>query len=573
MTEHRIQSENIEIAPGDARPAADERIASHRPILDARAVRDMLGAAFVVLRQHKDEVNALNFFPVPDGDTGSNMAMTVESAWTEIADAEASRAGTLLRRFALAAIRGARGNSGVILSQIFRGMADAIADCQVIDAPALARALRQGQQAAYQGVMQPVEGTILTIMRAIADAGERAAARNKDITFLLESALAQAQETLAQTPEMLPVLKQAGVVDAGGQGLVYLLEGMTRFLRGEPITAANTTIATATQQAHLHVLGDEWGYDIQFLIYDAQADAATIRHRLDELGGNSIVVGGTGSVIKVHVHGDDPGPFLSYGASLGQMDDIVVENMTLQTLRRRGEGKDESTPEKEETVLADDFCTNVVAVAAGDGFARVFRSLGVCQVVAGGQTMNPSIEDLLHAVSHLDAAEVIILPNNKNIILAAQQAAQLCDKTVHVVETRTLPQGVAAMVAFNPELDAGKNARQMQAMAMQVRTIEITTAVRDAHINGVEVQEQSAIALVDDELCCAGQDVNEVALQALASLLAEEEADVITLYDGLPAEDKLVQQLVQQIKKRYPEMDVERIWGGQPYYHYIISVE
>ena len=572
MTDRRIQSENMEIAPGGARPVAEERIASPRPILDARAVRDMLGAAFALLRQHKEEVDALNVFPVPDGDTGANMTLTMQSAWKEIEGRDGNHAGELLRRFAGGAIRGARGNSGVILSQILRGMADAIENHPVFDAPALARALRQGQRTAYQGVMQPVEGTILTIIRAMADAGERAAALNEDIAFLLESALNQAREALAQTPEMLPVLKQAGVVDAGGQGLVYLLEGMTRFVRGEPIAAASAPVVTAGPQPLLHDVGDEWGYDIQFLIYHARADEATIRRRLVELGGNSIVVGGAGPVIKVHVHGDDPGPFLSYGASLGHLDDIVVENMTLQTLRRGGAWS-EIAGEQQEMGPKDGACTNVVAVAAGQGFAQVFRSLGACQVIWGGQTMNPSTEDLLHALAQVAEPEVIVLPNNKNIMLAARQAAGLCDKPVHVVETHTLPQGVAAMFAFNPELAAAENARQMRAMAAQVHTIEVTTAVREAHINGVEVQEQSAIALVDGELCCAGQDVNEAALQALDSLLAEEEADVITVYDGLPAEEGQVQQLMRKIAERHPDMDVERISGGQPHYHYIISVE
>ena len=545
--------------------------------LNATDLKNMLGAALAVLQRHKTEVDEMNVFPAPDGDTGANMTQTLQSAWKAIEGEDVEHAGALLRDFAHGAIRGARGNSGVILSQMLHGMASAIGDRPELDAAALARAFRQGQQIAYQGVMQPVEGTILTIISALADAWERAAARSDDIGSLLENSLQKARDVLAQTPNMLPVLKQAGVVDAGGAGLVYIIEGMTSFLRGEPIAAEIASDDAPGRHPHLKALGDEWGYDIQYLIYNAGQDEESIKQKLIALGGESIVVARAGVITKVHVHGDNPGPFLDYGASLGHLDDIVVENMTLQTLRRRGQWDEARGVQKdagEEAVPhpANEHCASVVAVAAGVGFAQVFRELGVCQVVMGGQTMNPSTEELLQALNQVDADEVVILPNNKNIIMAARQAAELSHKTAYVAATRTLPQGVAAMFAFNAAASAAENARMMQAMAEDVHTIEVTTAVRDASIDGVAVRQGQVMALMDGRLCCSGESPAAAALQAIAALDAAD-ADVITLYYGQPTTTAEAQALSQQLSELYPQHQIEAIWGGQPHYHYIISVE
>ena len=547
--------------------------------LDGAELRIMLGGGLNLLRAHREEVDSLNVFPVPDGDTGANMLLTMQSAWREIDHLDTTHAGVLLRTFARGAIRGARGNSGVILSQILRGMAEAAGDLAVLDARALARAFRQAQLTAYKGVMQPVEGTILTIIRAIADAGEHAAALNDDLVFLLETSLLKAREALAQTPDMLDVLKEAGVVDAGGAGLVYLLEGMTRVAAGETIDIEPTPAAISQATPHLEALGDEWGYDIQFLVYNAPAGENEIRQKLIEMGGESIVVGRAGHVTKVHVHNENPGPFLAYGASLGHMDDIVVENMTLQTLRRKGQWSEDGGPDtmaSSAPQLSDSqaFSTNIVAVAVGKGLQQVFRSLGAREVVAGGQSMNPSTEDLLQALERVPETDVIILPNNKNIILAARQAAALTDKKkVFVVETRTIPQGIAAMFAYNPELDAARNAEIMQEMAATVHTIEITKAIRDARVNGVKVNKGEAIAIIDGDIRYTDENPEHVALQAVAALEADEDGDVMTIYVGEPAEPERTQFLVETLRSRYPDMEVEVVPGGQPHYHYIISVE
>jgi len=545
--------------------------------IDGAKLRSMLRGGMTLLRAHRDEVDSLNVFPVPDGDTGANMLLTMQSAWREVDHLDTPHAGALLRTFARGAIRGARGNSGVILSQILRGMAETTGDLEVLNAQTLAQAFRQAQITAYKGVMQPVEGTILTIIRAIADASEHAAALSDDLVFLLETSLSKAQETLARTPEMLPVLKEAGVVDAGGAGLVYLLEGIARVAAGETLDIEPEPTVISRTTPHLEALGDEWGYDIQFLVYNAPASEDEIRQKLIEMGGESIVVGRADNVTKVHVHNENPGPFLAYGASLGHMDDIVVENMTLQTLRRTGQWSEDG--ELKNAVSPDPqmpesqtFSTNIVAVAAGEGLQQVFRSLGACEVVAGGQSMNPSTEDLLQALERVPEQDVIILPNNKNIILAAKQAAALTDqKKAFVVETRTIPQGIAAMFAYNPELDAARNAELMQEMAESVHTIEITRAIRDARVNGVKVSKNEAIAIIDGDIRYTDENPEHVALQAVAALMAD--GDVITIYVGDPAEPDRARLLTETLRTRYPDMEVEVVPGGQPHYHYIISIE
>jgi len=541
--------------------------------LQAADVRGMLQRALDALQQARTLVDALNVFPVPDGDTGTNMALTLQAAWQEARQVQDAHAGRILRAFAAGAIRGARGNSGVILSQILRGMADAVGDLPAWQAEDLARAFRLGQERAYKGVMEPVEGTILTIIRSMAEASLQAVAHSDDVAYLLETSLDKAKAALAQTPEMLPVLKRAGVVDAGGQGLVYILAGMTSHLTGKNITITPPQIPADLPHMAEDGQEDEWGYDIQYLIHQARKSEDEIRHELIDLGGESIVVGRSGGITKVHVHGPDPGPFLSYGASLGHLEDIVVENMTLQTLRRRGEWPEDAGPDDDFSIPTDgEHCLGVVAVAPSQGFAQIFSSLGACHVVRGGQTMNPSTQDLLQAVAGVAESEVILLSNNKNIILAARQAAELADKKVYVVETHSLPQGVAAMFAFNPALSLAENARQMQAQAQQVRTIQVTTAVRDADVDGVAVRQGEAIALVDGKLCCAESSPQAAALKAIAGL-GEDELDVVTIYFGQPATPEQALDLAEALVAAYPDVEVEAVAGGQPHYHYIISVE
>ncbi len=556
----------------------------HKPILrfDGEDWRELMGAGFSWLKQHSQIVNALNVFPVPDGDTGTNMVLTMQAAWKEASQRTGEKASDIAQAIAQGAIRGARGNSGVILSQILRGMADTMHDATEIDASILAEAMKRAKETAYQGVIKPVEGTILTVMREAADAAEHAAALNPDLRFVMDSTLSKARQALDNTPNLLPILKKAGVVDAGGQGLYYLLEGMLQYLNGvhlpmpDQITADT---ATAMPQPDLEAVGEEeWGYDIQFLIYGEHLDEHQIRQTLLDMGGESVVVGQSGPIVKVHVHSDDPGPFLSYGASLGYLDDIVLENMTLQTLRRKGEWDETrmqpgTTPQPGVPSIIDNKCANVVAVASGAGLARVFESLNVCAVVLGGQTMNPSIDDLLQAAESLEYDEVIILPNNKNVILAAQQAAQISAKKIHVIPTCSMPEGIAAMLAYQPDAKAAQNVAAMQAALEDVHTIEITTAVRDAEFDHVRVRKGDLIAIADGQLVSKGDDHQQLILDALAVVDGDEECELISMYFGAEVPESAAQGLAEKLRAALPDYEIELHYGGQPYYDYILSVE
>ena len=559
--------------------------------LDGSDLLGMAGAGHTWLRHHMHTVNTLNVYPVPDGDTGTNMVLTMQAACKAASEASAGAsagAGVIAQALAGGAVRGARGNSGVILSQILRGFAESSRNVTALDSPHFAAAMRQAKETAYKGVLKPVEGTILTVIRLAAEASGHAAAINPDLRFILEATLSKAQQALASTPDLLPVLKLAGVVDAGGQGLVYVLEGMVKYLRGEALVVSEQESVTTTPmfQPNLEAFGDEWGYDIQYLVYGDNLDEDAIRQRLLELGGDSVVVGRAGAVIKVHVHGDDPGPFVTFGASLGHLDDIVLENMTLQTLRRKGEWS-EPVPAIDLS-LADTTepygpeCLGIVTVVAGDGLRKVFESLGVCAFVSGGQTMNPSTGELLQAAERLPHEDVIVLPNNRNIILAAKQAAALvaeqraegrATKRLHVVETRSMPQGIAAMLGYSSAATVEENLRAMTRSAQTVRTGEITTAVRQATFDGVDVQPGDIIGLIEGQLQCKGDNPDAVVMEVLAQMDPDGGAEIFTLFYGEPVTAAAASALCEEIEAAYPDHTIDLLPGGQPHYHYLISVE
>ena len=537
--------------------------------LDGQDLRAMLCAAHANLERHRDAINALNVFPVPDGDTGTNMLLTMQAACQEVISLPQPTVGTLLQRAAHGALMGARGNSGVILSQILRGMARALDGKALCTAADLAKALAEGAETAYKGVSKPVEGTILTVARRASEAAQKAASMDEDLRFVLERVVHAAGEAVNETPSLLPVLAKAGVVDSGGQGLYVLLEGMFRSLQGEAIIAAADARAAAAFEAV-----DEWGYDIQFLLlpHSPTTDEMTLRERLAMLGGESIVVGSSGPVIKVHVHHADPGPILSLGASLGHLDDIVVENMTLQTLRRRGQAPASTTANVPAAPASPASTISIVAVAPGDGLQSVFRSLGVDAIVAGGQTMNPSTQELLAAIAAVPGSEVIVLPNNSNVILAAQQARALSSKQVVIVPSRTIPQGISALLAHNPQATLEENAQAMEAALQMIETGEITVAVRDAEFDGIQVKAGDVIGLHNDVLSARGRTTQEVMEQLLRQMNAAD-AEIITIYYGKPVSTQEAQALADAVRALYPDQDVELIDGGQPHYHYIFSVE
>ena len=546
--------------------------------LDGEDLQAMLYAARANLGLHRDFINELNVFPVPDGDTGTNMLLTMEAACEEIAPLSCPTVGSLLQRAAHGALMGARGNSGVILSQILRGMARVLDNKALCTASDLAEALREGTDTAYKGVSKPVEGTILTVIRRASEAAGKAASVDQDLRFVLERVVYAAAEAVAETPSLLPILAKAGVVDAGGQGLYVILEGMLRCLRGEQVIAATRD----ETEAQLAGFADEWGYDIQYLILGRDLDEEFIRRRLAELGGQSIVVGSGDGVIKVHVHSNDPGPILSLGASLGHLDDIVIENMTLQTLRRRGArsqvtssapvGSLASSPVAELPASSLEGEIGIVAVVPGPGFRRVFESLGVSAIVPGGQTMNPSTQELLAAIEQVPNHEILVLPNNSNIILAAQQAQALSRKRVRIVPSRTLPQGISALLAFNPQVSLEENARNMEAALRAVETGEITIAIRDAEFDGLRVSTGDVIGLHNNVLSARGDSVSAVMDQLLAQMRAAE-AEVITIYYGQSVTREEAEAMADRVRAAYPNQEVELVDGGQPHYHYILSVE
>lgn len=551
-------------------------------VLDGERFKQMVYAGLLWLRGHQEEVNALNVFPVPDGDTGTNMVLTMQSAWEEVADFRENNVGKVAHKVAHGALMGARGNSGVILSQIWRGLARYLDNREVLTATDWAAALEEGVRTAYKGVIRPVEGTILTVAREAAEEASRAAARGDDLPVVMERTVRRAWDALARTPDLLPVLAEAGVVDAGGQGLCFILEGMTRALRGEiaveAVPAAAAPVAPAFEVSALPE--EEYGYDVQFLIVGRGLDVAAIRRDIDAMGTSALVVGDE-NVVKVHVHVHDPGVPLSYAVKLGSLRDVVVEDMQAQYqefVRAR-----EKTPVSQAPAsvvppvsrvpaMAMPGDIAVVAVASGEGLEKVFLSLGAAAVIPGGQTMNPSTEEILRVVESVPAPKVIVLPNNGNIVLAARQAQELASKEVVVIPTRSIPQGVAALLAFNYQADLKENVEKMGRAAQDVRTGEVTTATRDATFNGLQVRQGQVIGLCDDQLVVAGDSVEE-AVRALLEKMEVADREIVTFYYGAGVRREEAEALVASLQEAYPDQSFEVVYGGQPHYFYIISAE
>ncbi len=534
--------------------------------LDGQNLRELTRAALAWLRYHQASINALNVYPVPDGDTGTNMVLTMQSAWTEIEHSTERNVGQVAHQMAHGALMGARGNSGVILSQIWRGFARSLDGKATLRAKDMAAAYQEATATAYKGVVKPVEGTILTVARAVSDAATRAAEETDNLVRILERMVFAAHEAVALTPSLLSVLKEAGVVDAGGQGLFVILEGMLRALRGEPI-AEEVGEAGPVDLVTTGLAPGEagYGYDVQFLIAGEGLDVDAVRQRITEMGECPLVVGDP-TMIKVHVHVPDPGIPISYGASLGSLRDVTVEDMQAQ-YRQFIAGR-EAVPSAAQP--AQEF--GVIAVVVGEGLTRVFQSLGAGAVVHGGQTMNPSTQDLLEAIEKLPAEQAILLPNNSNVILAAEQARSLSNKPVAVIPTHFIPQGIAALLALNYQADFEANVAAMTNAMQEIETGEVTTATRTASINGVRVIEGQIIGLHNGELKVAGATVEET-VQALLEEMGAAEREIITLYYGEGVTQSDADALAELLHERWPDQEIEIVAGGQPHYHYILSVE
>jgi DAK2 domain fusion protein YloV len=493
------------------------------------------------------------------------MYLTMQAAYQEIADRPDRQVSEISQRASRGALMGARGNSGVILSQILRGMAQGLEGKENFNSVEFAAALAMGSRVAYQAVIKPVEGTILTVIRESGEAAQEAASQLTDLRELLDYILHTARDSVARTPTLLPVLREAGVVDAGGQGLFILFEGMARYMRGQTMFS---------DQALSHVVDlqsaeaeEGYGYDVQYIIEGLDLDVERIRADIAAMGDCPLVVGDS-AMLKVHVHTPFPGDPLNYGAKVGSISRVIVENLQEQYQDFILSQASPVLPASETKEL--DLAT--IVVSPGPGLSKVFQSLGGNVIVPGGQTMNPSIEQLLQAIDETHAQEVIILPNNSNIILAAQQAQALSDKRVRVIPTKTVPQGVSALLAYNFNADLDTNARNMERSAKQVCTAEITRAVRDVRLNSLEVREGQVIAVVDGELCVAEQEIDLVVTKALQRMQADE-AEILTFYFGEDVSEQSAQALVAQLEDEYPDAEFELIDGGQPHYHYIISAE
>jgi uncharacterized protein len=541
---------------------------------DGPGLKRLAAAGLAWLEQNYEAVNQLNVFPVPDGDTGTNMLLTMRAAYREIATNDSPDVGVIADKLAYGAIMGSRGNSGTILSQLFRGFAQGIAGEHEFDADLLAVGARQAVRMAYKAVQKPVEGTILTVAREAAEEAEAAIKETGDLREILERAVARAKDAVARTPDMLPILKKAGVVDSGAQGLALILEGMLRHVNGETLVSSPIEPAASLSLQDVLRSPDElgYGYDVQYILRGKNLDLDAVRAAIGQMGDSMVVVGDS-SMIKVHIHVHDPGIPLSYGASLGVLGDVIVENMQEQSEGYIALRTGEQTP-AEPVVNEGDIA--VVAVAPGEGLRRVFRDLGAAVVITGGQTMNPSTEELLSAVQSLRTDKVIILPNNENVILTAGQAANLAQEPgkqrVTVIPTRTIPQGISAMLAFSAEGDFDAIVENMQEAQQTVVTGEVTTATRSVELDGVKVEAGQLIGLLDGKLVVTGREPSEV-VRLLLDRMNARNHEVITVYYGDAVTGDDAHRLVDGLHDDFRDQEFDVIEGGQPFYHYILSAE
>lgn len=547
-----------------------ERMARRYRYVDAHGLLQLTEAGMTWLRTNQETVNALNVYPIPDGDTGTNMVLTMEAAWKEVESAGSRSIGEALRALAHGAQMGARGNSGVILSQLWRGFARALDGVDEMDPSAFAKGLAAARDTAYRGVGQPVEGTILTVSKEVAAAADAAlqngAASNLD---LLERMVKAADKAVENTPNLLDVLAKAGVVDAGGKGLFFILEGMLRSATGLDL---DVPLITIDVDPHLMDLvgaeieaGQDWEVVVDFRP-DPNFDLPSFTKGLAEIG-TSLQIAEGDSIIRMHIHVPDKDEYqpIEYTKRIGTVTNVAIENLMDQMAQIELEADIELAEVHEGQVA-------VVAVSSGPGLSRVLSEMGASAIIKGGQTMNPSSEEILSAIEDLPTNQIIVLPNNKNVIMAAEQAAELSNKQVQVVPTRTMPQGIAAMICLDPNGNLEEIAKSMNSALGEIKTAELTRATRSTTINGIPCMEGQIIALLDDDLVTATEDLSEATLMALEQAKAEA-SELITIYWGADLSEQEAKEISQMIGQRYPEQEVELIFGGQPLYDLIFSVE
>ncbi len=545
--------------------------------IDGLLLRDMVVAGAALLEKNREAVDALNVFPVPDGDTGTNMSLTMQSATREVNSKEFLRADEAAAAISKGALKGARGNSGVITSQLLRGFSSALKGVEKITPVQFAQALKAGADKAYKAVMKPKEGTILTVARVVAeDALKQVEKAPDDYDGLFDVILKSGEEILRRTPEMLPALKAAGVVDSGGRGLLLIYTGYAAVLRGEEIEDPAALMAGDTSETFedIHDLSGEirYAYCVEFAVKNfredcTEGDVDSFRRRLKRIG-DCVVVTGDMDLTKVHVHTNTPGSALEYGIELGELVGIEIRNM-LEMKREKEAAEAPAAPAKPSEPEKD---FGMVAVSLGEGFSSIFRDLAVDHIVEGGQTMNPSIDDILSAINSVNARCVFVFPNNGNVVLAAQQAAELADKQVFVIPTKNVAMGIAAAVAFQTDVSAEENARRMDEAAQHVRTGTVTYAVRDSEYNGVQIHKDDIIGMHNGQIAYSGNSVHDVAMEMMKAVVGEDD-ELITVYYGADVTESDAQAMADEIAAAYPDCDVECMFGGQPLYYYLISVE
>ena len=547
--------------------------------IDAKLLARMFLAGAKNLEVKKEWINELNVFPVPDGDTGTNMTLTIMSAVKEVNNLEDVQMTSLAKAISSGSLRGARGNSGVILSQLLRGFTKGIRDLEELDAVALARAVDKGVETAYKAVMKPKEGTILTVARGVADKALELAEDAEDLQTFLEDVLEEGRRVLAKTPDMLPVLKEAGVVDSGGQGLMVVLEGAFDAFMGKEVDLTfdggeSAKVVKITPQAEADI---KFGYCTEFIIvlnkeFTAE-DEVDFKAYLSSLG-DSIVCVADDEVVKIHVHTNDPGLAIQRALTYGSLSRIKIDNMREEHQEKLIKDAEKiAAQQAEEAAKAPKKEVGFISVSIGEGFGQIFRDLGVDYLIEGGQTMNPSTEDMLNAISKVNAEHIFILPNNKNIILAANQAKALTkDKDIIVIPTKTVPQGITAVINYVPEKSVEDNEKDMTEEITRVKTGQITYAVRDTHIDDKEIHEGDIMGIGDHGMLAVGKEVAAVAKETVEQMV-DDETELISIYYGEGFTEEEAEKLAGELEEQYDYCDVEVHCGGQPIYYCIISVE
>ncbi len=552
--------------------------------IDAAMLKKCFLAGAANLEAKKEIINELNVFPVPDGDTGTNMTMTILSAAKEVSNIASPNFENLSKAISGGSLRGARGNSGVILSQLFRGFTKEIKSVTVIDAPILARAFQKATETAYKAVMKPKEGTILTVAKGLSDKMNELACENGDLEEILGQVLEHGRYVLSQTPEMLPVLKEAGVVDSGGQGLIEVLSGIYDCLLGKEIdlTAALGTTTTAKVEADTTQADIKYGYCTEFIIniekkFD-NGDELNFKAYLESIG-DSIVVVADDEIVKVHVHTNDPGLAIQKALTYGSLSKMKIDNMREEHREKlikeaqKAEAEKKAAEEAAKKPAEPKKKYGFISVSAGAGLSEIFEGLGVDVVIEGGQTMNPSTEDMLNAIDKVNAENVFILPNNSNIILAANQAQSIVtDKNVYVVPSKTIPQGITALINFDESADAEANFDNMSSEMKNVKTGQVTYAVRDTSMDGKEIKQNDIMGIGDKTILSVGKDIEETTIDMLSQLI-DDDSELISVYYGEDVSSEQVDSLTAKIEETYPDLDLEVHSGGQPIYYYIVSVE